>query len=516
MHDIEPNKKLFDIEIYSHYFVAKNVTPRGEQILNGFARRYIQFGLVKVGRMFKRMPVKVFASKVVPKKHFRFHYGQYDKFIEYLTYENNLGVGDYSLAKVGMYPVKPLDALVQEGWEARDYQIPVIEYMHCPEPSHKKLVQLQAGKGKTFSALAALVKLNVRVMVFLKPQFIVKWIADFKKTITVTEEDICVVQGSSQLMKLITEAKDGELKYKVIIISNRTFQNWITAYEQNGDKLQDSGYDCNPEDLMPLCQVGQRLVDEVHMDFHLNFKIDLYTHVSWSNSLSATLLSDDKFIAEMQYIAYPQEMRYKGMEFDRYVDTTALLYELADTHGIRYTAIGSKNYSHIEYEKNFYRNRKLMIDYLTMIGDQVQKYYIEHRKPGDRCLVYGASIQFCTTLSEYLKKRFSNIDVRRYVEDDPYENLMEAEISVSTVLSAGTGHDIAGLITVILTVAISSSASNIQGFGRLRNLGDKPTRFIYFTCKDISKQVEYFEKKERLLCLLAKSTDTATIHTPIG
>ena len=218
----------------------------------------------------------------------------------------------------------------------------------------------------------------------------------------------------------------------------------------------------------------------------------------------------------MQYIAYPQEMRYKGMEFDRYVDTTALLYELADTHGIRYTAIGSKNYSHIEYEKNFYRNRKLMIDYLTMIGDQVQKYYIEHRKPGDRCLVYGASIQFCTTLSEYLKKRFSNIDVRRYVEDDPYENLMEAEISVSTVLSAGTGHDIAGLITVILTVAISSSASNIQGFGRLRNLGDKPTRFIYFTCKDISKQVEYFEKKERLLCLLAKSTDTATIHTPIG
>jgi superfamily II DNA or RNA helicase len=89
------------------------------------------------------------------------------------------------------------------------------------------------------------------------------------------------------------------------------------------------------------------------------------------------------------------------------------------------------------------------------------------------------------------------------VEEDPYENLMQADVSVSTLLSAGTGVDIPMLTTVILTTSISSSQSNIQGFGRLRNIPNKKLRFVYFVCSDFPKQLEYHEKKKDMLSRMA-------------
>ena len=67
---------------------------------------------------------------------------------------------------------------------------------------------------------------------------------------------------------------------------------FIDEYEV---KKSNNMYGCNPEDFFNLINVGIRLIDEVHQDFHLNFKIDLYTNVKKTISLSATLQSDNKF-----------------------------------------------------------------------------------------------------------------------------------------------------------------------------------------------------------------------------
>lgn len=507
--------KYFEIDIFSHHFVVKKMSPRGQQIAEAFARNFIQYGLVKVGRVFKRAPVKVFAAKVANRNEIRFHWGQWDDFLKYLG-NNGVRQEDYLVQRYAHHESAPLDCFVKSTFKPREYQVPVIEYMVSPEPCSKKLVQLQAGKGKSIMSMFASSDINKRVLLFLKPQFIKKWVVDLQEKMDIDKEDIVVVQGSASLMTVIDEGLNDELKAKFIIVSNRTFQNWISSYEQKGDKLLDEGYGCAPHEFMQVCKVGNRMIDEVHMDFHLNFKIDLYTHVENAISLSATLISDDKFVASMQYTAYPDFMRFKGMEFDKYVHSKDLHYKVNDPESMQTTERGSSNYSHIAYEKNFYRNKKLMTDYLELIGDQVQKFYIERKVAGDRCLVYGASIQFCTTLSEYLKKRFASIDVRRYVEDDPYDNLMEAELCVSTVGSAGTGHDIPGLITVILTPSIASSASNIQGFGRLRNLDGKVMVFVYFTCDDIPKHVDYYERKELLLSGMALSRESVFINKVLG
>lgn len=368
----------------------------------------------------------------------------------------------------------------------------------------------------TFCAMSAAVKLGKRILMFLKPQFIEKWVGDCEELIGATSDEVEVIQGSAKLMKAIDEAKRGVFDKKVVIISNRTFQNWIKEYEQVGEDILDQGYGCLPNEIFDLFKIGLRLIDEVHMDFHLNFKIDLYTHVEHSISLSATLISDLPFVAKMQRIAYPPFLRYKGLPYDRYVDSVAWCWSLANARLVQTTERGSTKYSHNAFEKSILKNIKLLESYLLMHVDILKFYYANRRVDGDKCLIYCASIAMCTVMAEYLQRQFPDLTVKRYVELDPYENLMTPDISVSTVLSAGTGHDIGGLITVVLGHSIKSSASNMQGFGRIRKLAGKKLLFVYLTCIDIPKQVEYYETKEELLKTMALSATRYDLVKQIG
>lgn len=368
----------------------------------------------------------------------------------------------------------------------------------------------------TFCAMAAAVKLNRRIIMFLKPQFIEKWEGDCEELIGVSKDEVLTIQGSSSLMAAIADARSGQLDAKVIIISNRTFQNWIKEYEDAGNDLLDRGYGCVPHEICDVFKAGLRIVDEAHMDFHLNFKIDLYTHVEHSISLSATMISDDPFVKRMQDLAYPKFMRYAGLPYDKYVHSIAWCWSLANANMVQTTERGSNKYSHNAFEKSIIKNPKLLEAYLKMHDDILKRFHFNRAVEGDKCLLYFASIAMCTIVTEYLKRQYPNRDIRRYVESDPYENLMDAEIPVSTILSAGTGHDIGGLITVILSHSINSTSSNMQGYGRIRKIKDKRLLFVYTTCIDIPRQVDYYNKKEELLKNMALSCGKYDVVGQLG
>jgi superfamily II DNA or RNA helicase len=192
------------------------------------------------------------------------------------------------------------------------------------------------------------------------------------------------------------------------------------------------------------------------------------------------------------------------------------VYRVQKPDQLRTMEYGSTTYSHHAFEKSVMRNKRLLDDYLDMIVAASMRFHFEKYQKGDKLLIYCASIQMCTLVVEHLKASFKGVDVRRYVEDDPYENLLEPDVRVSTLLSAGTGHDIPGLTTVILTTAISSSQSNIQGFGRLRKLPDKRMQFVYFVCNDVPKHMEYHERKKDLLKTMALEYDSLAYHHPLG
>lgn len=353
----------------------------------------------------------------------------------------------------------------------------------------------------------AITELNMRVLACMKPMFVEKWVDDFIKYTDIKKKEIMVISGSAALMSLLQLAKDGKIDHlKVIVISNKTLGPWIKEYEKIGGRaLLEQGYACLPEDLCKHLKVGVRLVDEAHMDLHLNMKIDVYTNVAHSFSLSATMLHGDAFIKKMQDLMYPPAERFDGGELDRYIEAVAYLYHIKPNRRFQVTEFNSPTYSHIAFERSIMKDRDFMLSYFSLIKTIIDQNFIRVKKPGEKFRIFVSSIAMATALTNYLAEAFKDLNVQRYVEDDEYTNLLDADLGVTTVLSGGTGHDIAGLLGLLLTIALDSIQSNIQVMGRLRKLSQSQVVFFYLSCMDVAKQMQFHERKVPMLKERAKS-----------
>ncbi|WP_321936261.1 hypothetical protein [Paraburkholderia sp. J8-2] len=119
-----------------------------------------------------------------------------------------------------------------------------------------------------------------------------------------------------------------------------------------------------------------------------------------------------------------------------------------------------------------------------------------------RATVFCASIDFCTLLANWLSEHYRDLRVERYVGslNDPYENLITPDISVSTHGSAGTAVDIPQLTAVIMSQSMRSSPGSVQNLGRLRKLPDgRRPSYTFLVCEDIPKHIEYHEHRQKLL-----------------
>lgn len=485
------------VEVNSHNFTIRRMTPRGRGAVESFARRFVQYGFNKgSGGRSVRAALKVFAAATLDRNEFRFHIHQLKEFKEHLEL-NYLGDTLVEFIHNPIPAPEKVELIVKDKWTTRDYQEPVIEY--GVDDYFQGLIEIQTGKGKSYCAMRIASIIGVRMAIVVKAQFMDKWVDDVHKTYDIQIEDLMVIRGSSQLQALLMMAKAGDLESKIVLISNKTLQNWLKLYERFRGETLGMGYDCVPEDLYATLRAGFRLIDEVHMDFHLNFKMDLYTNIQKSLSLSATLISDDPFISKMYEMTYPPTTRFKGLAYHKYVKATAVFYRLRYPDRIRAKDPATGMYSHNYYERNLLKNELLASNYMEMLNKVVVDLYRVDYQPGDRCLILCASIDFCSILTAFLKKKYPKLNVNRFVEDDPYENLIESDMCVTTMGSGGTGHDIPMLTTVIMEVALKTSAGNIQGFGRLRDLPGRVTRFGYLACQDIDKQMEYHQQKSVLL-----------------
>lgn len=503
---------LFELTIASHYFKVSQLSIRMEKVANDFAYRFVKYGIVRQpqGRFIRQM-VAVFAASNAARTEYRFHINALEEFKRYIQ-ERYITSNLYKTTVLDFVEAKPLELVMDPKWKLYDYQEPVVEYLLKPGKPHARFVGIQTGKGKTLSASFGMVSFGKVTVVIIKPMYIEKWIGDFEKLTNANSKargkptDIMAVRGSAALMSMLQLAKDDELKAKIIIISNVTMQGWIKEYEKVGARaMLEQGYACTPEELFPTLKAGLRLVDEVHQDLHLNMKIDLYTHVERSFSLSATLLNNDSFIQKMQELMYPSQERYQGGALHKYIASIAYLYHLKPERKYQTQEFGSSTYSHIAYERSIMRNQDFMESYFSMIKTIVNQAYVQKRKPGQKFAVFVASIAMATALTEYLSDAFKDVDVQRYVEDDPYDNLIKADLRVTTIISGGTAHDIPNLIGLLLTTSIDSIQANIQVLGRLREIVGDEVWFLYLACMDIPKQMLFHERKTAMLNERAKS-----------
>lgn len=490
------------IDVYSHYFKITNYSDLHEKVIQKFAfNRFTEKEKVKLpyGQGWQENVVSVYYVKPKFRREYRFHINSLKEFLMELS---DVGIKEPFLEIVYNKvpdPVKVKYRLVDKRIPRHD-QRTIIDYVL--EPGRIKMIRAQTGFGKTYVLNQSIALAGVRLCLIVKPMYIERWKDDLKLSFG-DHVKIRTVNGSLQLMMLMDEAQTGHCHDDIIIISNSTYRNYLMDYIEKPEA--SFSYSVTPDNFFSVIGAGWRSIDELHMDFNFNFKCDLFTNIEKVLSLSATLVSRNKFLVNMYRIAYPEWERSPEMEHNKYIQAEALFYHLARPQIVKYKQKGRRSYSHSVFEASILKDKKLLHNYINMFIDITKRYYVKVRrdpepdKPNMKVLLFFNRTEMCTEMVKAFKEVFPSLQVARLISGDNKEVLKTADIIISTLKSCGTAVDIKGLIRVIMSDALDSIQANEQAAGRLRSIEelwpDIVPIFAYMVCGDIATHHRYHRNK---------------------
>lgn len=484
------------IDLYSHGFKVSELIQSDLVLLAEHCRPMVKWELIKQGRSWSKQPKETYAAAIKNRREFRFHINTWPDFqtlLKLYNYpESNLQLVFHSHDK-SQYTAVPFK--VKNMKTPRENQPGIISYV-VEDDLPNKMVTLQTGKGKTFISQYCAWLIGLRTSVTMKGGYIERWASDLEETFDFERGQLLVIRGGNAMASVQEQALAGELDAHVLLFTLGTWDKYLKNYEEtNGKSTQ---YPIAPGELFPKLGIGFAVNDEAHQMFHQVFRQLLYMHVYKSLALSATMESSDDFNNRMYAVAYPVDMRNDGGGYDAFIRCVAMVYQLQNPKAVRYKG-PQGGYSHNAFEESLMSKKDYFPNYLKMVSFVVNNRYIKVREPGQKMLIFCASIKLCTLLVDRLQREHPDLKVRRYCEDDDYDNLLDADISVSTILSAGTAVDIPNLRITFCTTAINSRQSNEQALGRTRRLKDWPQvvpEFLYLVSTSVEKHVEYHNNKK--------------------
>lgn len=359
----------------------------------------------------------------------------------------------------------------------------------------------------TVTSLVTASKIGKRLAVFVLGRYMDKWVDDIQKTYDISKKEICVIRGNSSLLDASHWVSGGSLSDrnelpKVFIISINTISVWAKHYCDNPHDPTLEAYGCQLYEFINELGIGTVIFDEVHQHLYAVYRILCFMNVDWAISLSATLLSKDMIIDRVQHAMFPRHARFEEIKMEKYINCYACSYQVQHFANarIQIADYGSTRYSHTAFETSLLKHKTIGKQYIDMIVKLVRDTYHDRYMKDDKCIVFVAMANTAAEVKQAIKHDdlLKSYDTRTYLESDPYENAMEPDIIVSTVLSAGTALDIPNLRVAIMTISVDSPVSNLQTLGRLRKLKDRDVHFYYLFCGSIPKHVEYHQNKVEL------------------
>lgn len=483
---------------YSHHFALESPNDRYITAIEAYTKHNllsIKYTKLWNGRVIKKLD-KVFAVRTKRPLIYRFHINCLQEFLDWMKTH---GYNDFRIITQEMFEPAISEFKIITDKTPWGIQPEIISYL--VEPGDKKIIELQAGQGKTLCTLFAIAQIKQRTVLCIKPMYIQRWMDDLaskKGIFNLKPHELCKVQGTMELASIIRMGLDGNLDYKFIIISNKTLHIYYKEY-LNGENM-DKYHGVKPFDLFKVLRAGVRVIDEAHQDFHQCFKTDLFTHIPKTIELSATLVPDDPFLRKMYETVYPKEKRFGGGIYRKYVNVVSVPYRLDKNNPSRISTTQKTMtaYSQSAYEESIMKDKTRLTNYLDMIENLTKEYWTTKRVDNYKLLIFASRVEMCRLIVERLEKVYNTLKITKYTEEEDYKILPTMDIVVSTPISAGTAVDIPNLQVCINTVALGATQANLQMIGRLRELRGtdiKPT-FVYLYCTDIDKHIEYHVKKK--------------------
>lgn len=492
---------------YSHHFTIRNPTRNILPLVYKLSANYTQFGMEfdRVTRRKQWRPLKTFGIYVDHGREFRFHIGQLPELMDALN-RAYIEPSSYEIIETQLYEGDSIDIKLQPQWklypeqeEAKDF----IVNSHEIE-NNSPMIMIATGGGKTVVAMSAVAELGKRFAVRVQAQYVDKWISDITSILNIEPSEICVIQGSDALMRATNYPGSGLPMPKAFVISIATMSKWYKLYEEDMNNPLLEAYACMPYDFCQHLGLGVEVYDEVHQHPHAVYRGYTYTHIPKTISLSATLLSKDPTLKKVQSMMFPRFKRFDKIRMEKYITIHACAYQVVDfaRSKLRTTEWGQNTYSHTAFEKSILSHKTIRKQYLTMISDLADEAYKQIKVGNDKLLIFVASKIMAIAVVQHLKNKWPNLDIRKYMQEDDYKDILEPDICVTTVLSGGTAIDIPGLRATIQTINLDSPIANVQSLGRLRKIKhrdhDNDVHFYYLYCSTIPKHVEYHENRKEL------------------
>lgn len=436
----------------------------------------------------KEIPVARFCCSTADKRNHGFLLKDLDRFYELC---HGFGIRKDELEIIDFKPYNVIKCdFGLKGFKPREHQVPAIKHLSRSNDRKISVLESATGTGKTAMSIYHMAKQGVLTVFSMNPGHLTTWRSELKAFTTVTDEDIYEFTGGESIRKAIELKKKGEFNYKIILTSAATTRNFLKEYELQGS--ENFSYDVTPIGLWAFFGVGLVVRDEVHEAIHTLVKQSIYCTAPESLYLSATLVSDDRFINRIYDKVFPPEVIWRSAN-NKYLMMHPLFYGNQKMISGR----SFKGYSHVSYEKTIMKKKGTLERYLNLMTFSLDLWKQEY-KPGKKVMFIAATIKMCELIRDKLKAYAPDYSCDMYVQGSPKEHLYERDIIIGTPGSVGTGVNVPNLSLVVLTVAIGSTQRSIQIAGRPREIKlypEDPPRFIYFVNQENNSHMKYHEKR---------------------
>jgi len=504
----------FHLDVFSHGFRVSHFNDDVRRLLVEYCQPFIKWKTTNHRGRFSREPDCVFAAATRMRDQYFFHRNVLDAFLDFFD-QRGITLRTIQRTDHPMYtPAHAKLVWTDQNVVSRDYQDDIVEFMKNDDP-RTKMVTLQAGRGKSLTTLFYAHDAKQRMVLIMRPMYMKQWQREILKVLRIHKGDLYVVQGSEALKDLITLAKEDKAFHpQIILISNATYRLYLKAFFEHPHTTDE--YGCKPWEFFELMQAGCLTIDEVHQDFHLNFLIDCMSHLYKEVALSGTMVADDAFMNRMYRIKFPPETYAPRPALKRYIDVYSVFYRFHRPDNIRYLV--QAKYHQATFEASILKQSKALVNYTTMIVELAWHQWYRHRdyRKGSKLAIYCGRHEMCDAVLARVKSKFAGLDCRRKIDVDPEENLLHADIIVTTLPSAGTARDIPNLGVCIATIGLSGRQASEQLIHRLREpkegsvLHGLTPRFIFLTCRDLQKHLTYSEDRKVKLGHVVKNFNTLT------
>lgn len=380
------------------------------------------------------------------------------------------------------------------------------------EPGRRQTIfAIQTGRGKTKSFQKVMVKKSKRTCIIVRPAYKDKWRNDCVTDKTGLYEPsarVRVATGVDGINLLIDDAKNGRLdrmNISTIIIPTTSLKLWLEWHSSSVSINR-----INLWEFYSILGVGNVGYDEIHEHFHTVYLAGMILNPPPTVEMSATLVpsKSKEFIRQRYLERFP--LKYRLTIPVIRICKVGFFYYSIMVNKFLHRVDRMAMYNHKTFEDYLYQH-SMLEDYFDMVYSIMVNGYLNSYQDGQRAIVFFSLVQTCTDFTEYVKRRLSEEDrpklnVVRYVADDKYDDLMKADVAISTPGKAGTAIDLPGLVLALVTTAIDDRQLNEQIAGRPR----KPTKWemdplvIFTHCRELTKHNRYLNSRMEALNLVAK------------